>query len=284
MARLNSIKLKMLNSMRHFLSAYLRHYAWPISLLNRRFNYDKYYQAKDILINLGGGPYFRRKGWLNADYLPDHNEDKGKVHLDLSDALDELPFSNVQAYFMSHVLEHFHYEDGCRLLKSIHKSMKDGGILRVVVPDADLVLNRARENDLEYFDPLLPFFKIKNKLDVTCADHALNLLSQPRCFYSNDNANINTKGKEKDFGVRLRKDSNDDIISYLNKHDFDQNDRGSLHLAAYNENNIIEALKDSGFSVCYKSAFMQSKFARMREAPLFDSTHPWLSLYVEAVK
>ena len=56
------------------------------------------------------------------------------------------------------------------------------------------------------------------------------------------------------------------------------------HLAAYNENNLISSLKNAGFKVCYKSAFMQSKFSKMREVPIFDSTHPWLSLYVEAVK
>ena len=245
------------------------------------YDYDNHYRNSDILVNIGAGNYFKKKGWLSADYLPGYIEDNKKVHLDLNSALDNMPFKNVQAYYMSHVLEHFKYEDGCKLLQSIWKSMKTGGTLRIVVPDANLILDRARENDFEYFEPLLSFFKNNDKADIACADHALNLLSQPRCIYSNS---TEVKTDTEKFVDRLNKYNNDEIIRYLNNHSFVQNDRGSLHLSAYNEHNLIQAINGAGFKVCYKSAFMQSKFARMREVPVFDSTHPWLSLYVEAVK
>jgi hypothetical protein len=46
----------------------------------------------------------------------------------------------------------------------------------------------------------------------------------------------------------------------------------------------MDLLTEVGFSKVYNSAFMQSRFAPMREAPIFDGTHPWLSLYIEAIK
>jgi hypothetical protein len=275
------LKLKTMNLIRFILFKYLHHYGWPRRLLNRMYDYDRHYNNTDLLINIGAGSYFERKGWLSADYLPGYKADTGKQHLDLNDALINMPFNEVQAYYMSHVLEHFRFEDGAKLLKSIYRSMKAGGTLRIVVPDADLILNRAKENDIEFFSPILSFFKNDDKSKITCSDHALNLLSQPRCRYSN---NSEVKADVENFKDRLVSNSNNDTIKYLNDNNFVQNDRGSLHLAAYNENNLISSLKNAGFKVCYKSAFMQSKFSKMREVPIFDSTHPWLSLYVEAVK
>jgi len=77
---------------------------------------------------------------------------------------------------------------------------------------------------------------------------------------------------------------NDAIIASLNNHSYSNKSDGSYHLAAYNQNLLFEILKEIGFGKVYKSAFMQSRFGPMREAPIFDGTHPWLSLYIEAIK
>jgi len=77
---------------------------------------------------------------------------------------------------------------------------------------------------------------------------------------------------------------NESILQKLNNHSFSQDSRGSLHLSAYSGDYLINLLREVGFSHVYKSAVMQSRFPPMREAPIFDGTHPWLSLYVEAIK
>lgn len=40
----------------------------------------------------------------------------------------------------------------------------------------------------------------------------------------------------------------------------------------------------NAFTEIYRSGYRQSRFAPMREAGLFDSTHPPISMYIEAVK
>ncbi len=260
---------------------YLNHYMWPRRLLNRKFSFDSYYPA-GICLNLGGGPYFNRKGWINVDFIDNFSSLKNRLYLDLNSCTNEFPFSNVNAVYLSHTLEHFNFRKSLILLKKIHESLVDGGFLRIVVPDADLIIERGRDNDLEYFRPFFSHFKglDENLLDIS--DLLDFLLCTPRCrFKINDNLYKTKKNKQWSF---LFSRHNDEIVNILNTNDFQQDNRGSLHLSAYTCNLLLSSLHEIGFSKIYKSAFMQSRFPPMREAPIFDGTHPWLSLYIEAVK
>ena len=63
-----------------------------------------------------------------------------------------------------------------------------------------------------------------------------------------------------------------------------QDDIGMLHCSSYTSTTLMEIFKTAGLTDVYQSGFMKSKSAEMREVPLFDGTHPWLSLYVEGKK
>ena len=78
--------------------------------------------------------------------------------------------------------------------------------------------------------------------------------------------------------------SNDEIIEILNNNNCQQNNIGLYHVSCFNRKNLINILKEIGFSEVYESAFMQSRSEEMRNVPTFDGSHPWLSLYVEAIK
>lgn len=266
----------------------LHHYLWPARLHSRFFNFDYYYQkpVDYIRVNLGAGPYFKKDGWIATDFLPEFkSRPQGTiVHLDLAKNLDELPFDNIGALYMSHTLEHFRLEDSIRLLSSVFRGMRSGGVLRIVVPDADLIIDKVRENDIEYFAPYFSYFKMIDKSLLSNVDVMFLFLCEPRCRYQpnspSEKTDLDSFGSKKDF---LQK-SNNEIIESLNDHDYKNNQSGSLHLSCYNADMLCQILSNIGFKKAYRSAFMQSNYGPMREVPLFDGTHPWLSLYVEAIK
>jgi len=78
---------------------------------------------------------------VNVDGFRDQN-----VHF-LLDFSRPLPFpdGSFDWVFCEHVLEHFSLEDGQRLTREVCRILRPGGCLRIVVPDAELVLRR-------YFD------------------------------------------------------------------------------------------------------------------------------------
>lgn len=93
-------------------------------------------------LNLGSGPRgIDDPHWVNVDGFHDRN-----VHF-LLDFSRRLPFpdASFDGIFCEHVLEHFSLEDGENLTRELCRILRPSGCLRVVVPDAELIMRR-------YFD------------------------------------------------------------------------------------------------------------------------------------
>jgi len=60
------------------------------------------------------------------------------------DLRDGIPYDDgiVDLIFLSHVLEHFSYDDGARLLRECRRTLKPGGIARIAVPDTGALARR----------------------------------------------------------------------------------------------------------------------------------------------
>jgi predicted SAM-dependent methyltransferase len=113
-----------------------------ISLQKRRIRDFLSDSQRPLFLNLGSGP--RGVGdarWLNVDGFRDQN-----VHY-LVDFGRPLPFprESFEGVFCEHVMEHFSLEDGQRLAREVYRVLRPGGCFRIVVPDAELLLQR-------YFD------------------------------------------------------------------------------------------------------------------------------------
>src|SRR5579875_355181 len=92
--------------------------------------------ARGLLVNIGAGAA-GRQDWVNMDVFSFPNVDC------VYDCRRSLPFDNgsVQAIFCEHVLEHFDYsEEAPRFLRECRRVLVDGGVIRVVVPDAEQYL------------------------------------------------------------------------------------------------------------------------------------------------
>ncbi len=237
-------------------------------------------------LNVGAGPYFIQKHWAVLDFLPEFQRKKdGFFHQDLAKNPDRLPLANLENIYTSHTIEHFDVSTAKRIIAACYKALDQGGTLRVLVPDADLILNAVRENNYGYFWVLNSVFKGQSS-ELSIEDWAFfllktNLARKVNGFVSNDgyDPEIYTQ-----FKSNLNSMSNTQICEWLNQLPAKQTSRGSNHLGAYTGDLMAELLANAGFSDVYRSYFMGSKSPKMRQVPLFDGTHPWLSLYFEASK
>jgi predicted SAM-dependent methyltransferase len=98
-------------------------------------------------------------GWINVglfeeSYLPyaavKHNN--GLVlHLD---ATRDFPFDegSLTAIYASHFIEHFPLEEGLSIVRTLHRALAPGAILRLTFPDLELWARKYAENDETFFE------------------------------------------------------------------------------------------------------------------------------------
>ena len=119
---------------------FLRVRIWNvITFKKRRIQRALSSYKKPLYLNLGSGPRgIEDAHWLNVDGFRDCN-----VHY-LLDFSRPLPFPNetFDGVFCEHVLEHFSLDEGQRLVQEVYRILTVGGCLRIVVPDAELILRR----------------------------------------------------------------------------------------------------------------------------------------------
>jgi predicted SAM-dependent methyltransferase len=119
----------------HFFAIRLKNFIlWRKRKLLNRVNKNN----EPLYLNLGSGPRgLDTANWVNIDGFKDNN-----VHY-LCDFNRTLPFRNetFDGIFCEHVLEHFTYENGRKLLVECRRILKKGGVLRIVVPDGNRILS-----------------------------------------------------------------------------------------------------------------------------------------------
>ena len=266
----------------------INHTSWSTRLKSRNYNFDEAYKnyAPDERsnANVGAGPYFNRKHWVSVDFLADFQDghDKSRIHHDLARDPDKLPVRDLHNIYTSHTLEHFEISTSRRLLTSMYVSTRRGGRVRAIVPDAGYVLDNYREGNLgglEYFAPVFGFERPSPEVYV------FHVLAQNYCrfLYKKPNPGYDAAVYD-EFKNRIKGSSNDEVCLWMNSLPSSQDAMGTLHRSSYTATILMEVFKEAGFTEVYQSGFMKSKAPEMREVPLFDGTHPWLSLYIEGKK
>ena len=99
-----------------------------------------------IGINLGSGPW-SFPGWVGVDAR----------HLEVSEHLDEhsrllFPDNSLSYVFSSHFFEHINDATAQNMMNESARVLRPGGILRITVPDYELVLDRYHHGDHDFFD------------------------------------------------------------------------------------------------------------------------------------
>jgi predicted SAM-dependent methyltransferase len=116
---------------------------YALLIRNRSFQLTSKQQRDCIMLNIGCGDQLH-PGFINIDYywLPG---------LDLCwDIANPLPFqdASIAGVFTEHCLEHLTLKAAENFVSDVFRILRPGGILRVVVPDAELFL-RAYVNSAE---------------------------------------------------------------------------------------------------------------------------------------
>ncbi len=92
-----------------------------------------------VKLNVGCGTDYK-EGWINID----NNSDENIKNLDLNwDLRKPLPFpaDSVDFIFNEHFMEHLSVEEGQVALKDFKRVLKKGGVLRIAMPDLEMVVN-----------------------------------------------------------------------------------------------------------------------------------------------
>tara|TARA_B100000780_G_C21126621_1_gene457382 strand:- start:8671 stop:9291 length:621 start_codon:yes stop_codon:yes gene_type:complete len=103
-------------------------------------------------VHIGCGP-INLEGWINIDA-----RDAAHVHIN-TDVIDLIDFADnsVGEIYLCHVLEHFNFEEVKLVLDVFYKKLQPGGILRLSVPDFNLLSE-------SYFKNKVPLKSLKYAL------------------------------------------------------------------------------------------------------------------------
>ena len=110
-----------------------------------------------LKINIGCYTNMFHNGWLNLDIIPlEEFAQNNGYKFYRKDAREHLPFEDqsVDLIYSSHFLEHLTYDEGKTFLKECKRILKKDGVMRLIVPDAELLINKYISNDLSEFDEI----------------------------------------------------------------------------------------------------------------------------------
>lgn len=119
----------------------------------RSWNKSHAYRGKsDLLVNIAAGSS-GKQGWVNLDGFL-----QAGVNC-LYDARKRLPFpdNSVKGIFSEHFFEHIDYtEEAPHFLAECYRVLQEGGVLRIIVPDAEKYLKAYAQGGWQEFMMLRP--------------------------------------------------------------------------------------------------------------------------------
>lgn len=109
-----------------------------------KFNKNYYYK-----LHFGPGEGFIKPdpSWINIDV----DSNRGDVVINFNE-IQELPFEDgsVECIYASHVFEHMSIYAAPKVFKECYRVLKEGGVLRIIIPDIKKAMKKYLENDYSY--------------------------------------------------------------------------------------------------------------------------------------
>jgi glycosyltransferase involved in cell wall biosynthesis/predicted SAM-dependent methyltransferase len=107
-----------------------------------------------VKLNVGSFTVMYHHGWINIDVIPlqKYAEMGGYAFLQIdliTKKLYHFTRNSVDVILLSHVLEHFDRPFGKELLEDCFRVLKDGGILRIAIPDGLRIANDYLNNEIQ---------------------------------------------------------------------------------------------------------------------------------------
>ncbi len=103
---------------------------------------------KDIKLNIGASPIWKKEGWFVLDHKLKEATEFG-IPGDMAEM--DLPDESCQVVFCSHVFEHIPHVKLPIVLSEINRVLKKDGILRILTPDLEKAARAYVNRDQEFF-------------------------------------------------------------------------------------------------------------------------------------
>lgn len=249
--------------------------------------------ARKPFINIGSGSFWHPH-WTNVDYVTDwyRGVQRDVVHHDIMGG-EPLPFDDrvLKIAYTSHTIEHVKEDAVARLFREVYRTLEPGGIFRVTTgPDAETDF-RALMNDDENWFYWDRYYAGEGSHDHLFHAPATSVPLAERWLH-----HVASELAPNDRTDSPRKYSADEIMSIIAEKGFEGSldfftnqctfrpDRPGNHVSWWAHEKVERYLRNAGFETVYRSGYRQSVSPLMRNSDLFDSTHPQMSVYVEARK
>lgn len=229
---------------------------------------------KNLMINIGGGYFFRRH-WYVLDYISNtYDRPKGLIDYNFDLTSDKpFPFENnsVGFFFTSHVLEHIPQEYCQHIFDEIYRCLKPGRAIRISTPDFDLAYETYGRGQLS---SLVPEYKEPTEEQTFMHFFAGYLRDK-----------VSPEDVKKNYSVMKKENFADYYTKQIPRKGLEN--FSNNHINWFNYEKIYKMLRKSGFTIIYRSTPQGSKFKEMKGSGRntgFDSTYPEWSIFVEAIK
>ncbi|MCV6595361.1 MAG: methyltransferase domain-containing protein [Silicimonas sp.] len=268
--------------------------------------YERNYAPKDLkrrpFLNIGPGS-FRHKHWRLADKTYDS---KGRTWTEMRRGVSQagfdhewdlyerkpidLPDNSMKAVYSSHVIEHLFPEDVTFMLSEAERILERGGVLRLVCPDASLMVEAYDREDWEFFFYYLSVMTnraqkhlgqmTEEELQRICAVFLLDWVSLVIHPNLPDRFSPN---KCRQF-IAAHKTTYDALDAACALSPRELNKAVGGHVNWFHFEKVKTLLEEAGFKTIRRSGYLQSRLPILRDSAYFDRTDCEMSLYVEAEK
>jgi len=260
-------------------------------LINR-----KIFQSSKLMIDVGGGQWRYKRFWKVLDYSVSVAPKNVRTHYAWNDKFIDykhdltkrkpFPFENnsVDFFYSDHTFEHLSNNDCEFAFKEMYRCLKPKGVVRISVPDADLLYKKYLEKNEVFFKLLRVNFDAEAFL-------LKGMNPKSESGYYHEDTPI-TEIFITSFAYAKRNESESSVrskIKIMSKEKFFNSyiknlkqDSSMHHINWFNSEKLKGMLIEVGFKNVYDSRAQESKFKEMR-GKNFDLRPLW-SVFVEGVK
>jgi predicted SAM-dependent methyltransferase len=264
----------------------------PNKILNKfgfqlvRLNRDELTDDKNsVFINIGSGNW-SKKGWINLDHPSDYykNTQRGHTIIAYDIRKDYLPFADdsVDAIYCSHVIEHIENKYIFNMFKECLRILKKGKVFRIACPDAEF-LYQISQRKTDYWkwrwDITFSNKKYYNGHPPREIDYLVQEIASPKLLGYVHGLNDN-----KDYIDAFQSMDMNTFFDYLTSDLQFREEYPGDHINWWTFDKLSKILYELGFDFVIRSKYNGSCCLAMTSTAKFDTTHPQMSLYVEAIK
>ena len=224
-----------------------------------------------MYLNLGGGSTWRHSKVVSLDFDPAISE----VSLDLNQQI-KLPFNDFRfvGVYSSHCLEHLKQSQVKWWVGEVFRTLKNGGIFRVTLPDIAKLFDAYEAKDVNFFNTF-------RRGGIGSLDSWLRIIV--RQFAEPVVDNHSDEEIYRLYQTKTREEFLDFFNSRVENIDDERFLIPDCHKSWWTEEKMITLMKDAGFSGVELKDPNNSK-CKIFQGRRFNKTHPHMSLFIEATK